>query len=724
MFYPIDNGSVYEVADNAFGYAYQCQLPPVGYGKDVHTGKIVPVDVIKRSDIPEEQYWERPELDADWKRRRARERNIQKVNPAFVDPYCEQIRRREWKRRRCGLWFWNYNPFKKESELRYMVGMHYLYCTYWKFQGKFADFRIPDSDYWYVRAYCDEDPHCLGMNEITKRKNGKTARAGLWLYERTSRMRNHHGGIQSKADDDAEEVYKKAVMHPWQKLPDFFKPNYDTNKGDAPADELRFFAPSRRGKAALEEAMDEALDENEGSAAKYLDSFIDFKSSAEAAYDGPELHSYISDESGKTKKPVSIKERQNVVRYCTEIDFVMKGKHHFTTTVEIEENKKTGELEEDNYEFQEMTAKSNPLERDDNNHTGTGLYTFFLPAQKGMMFDNKYGYPNEEKAIVSLLNRRKKYIEDGDTRGLSSFKRKNPMTFKEAFSQDGTHSLYDPELLNEQLEDIAWRNDLTEFGDLVWHKDQPIWLEVDVNGDLQRKLNKVEWKQNTKGKFEKVIGWWPKEPNKVFENNGIIQPNNNFAFRVGYDTFKYDKTKSKRRSNAAAFAYQIKDELFPSQYEDMFVLRYSARPSTRRIANMDVLMMAWLCGCQILVERNAGDHYKEHYSEPEVRCGGFLMWLPGEKEPGITTDGAGKTTQTICNYTEQYINEHIKKVYFKSLLRKDSGWLGFKVEDTEKFDEPMAAGITLIAVKGKKYMKPATENTNIENLLPYHKATA
>jgi hypothetical protein len=721
MFYEIDGGSVYEVADNAFGFIYKCQLPPVGYGKDVHTGKIVPVDVFKRSEIPEEQYWERPELSAEWKRKRARERNVQKFDPSFVDPYCEQIRRQEWKRRRCGVWFWNYNPFKKVSELRHMTGQHYLYCTYWKFQGKFADFRIPDSDYWYVRAYCDEDPDCLGMNEITKRKNGKTARAGLWLYERTSRMRNHHGGIQSKADDDAEEVYKKAVMHPWQKLPDFFRPNYDTNKGDAPADELRFFAPSRRGKAALEEAMDEALDENEDAGTKYLDSFIDFKSSAEAAYDGPELHSYISDESGKTKKPVSIKERQNVVRYCTEIDFVMKGKHHFTTTVEIEENKKTGQLEEDNYEFQEMTAKSNPLERDDNNHTGTGLYTFFLPAQKGMMFDNKYGYPNEEKAIVSLLNRRKKYVEDGDTRGLSSFKRKNPMTFKEAFSQDGSHSLYDPELLNEQLEEIAWRNDLTEFGDLEWVNKIAFQVERQIAGEWDVQISKIEWKPNVKGKFEKIIGWQPLEPNRVYIHNEKYVPNNSIRYRIGCDPFKYDKTKSNRRSDCAAFVYQMPDTVLPDKFDDHFVLRYAHREKSTRKANEDVLKMGWWCGCQILFERNI-NHWKDHFIE--WKCSGFLMWLPGEVEPGVVTDGNGKNTQMICNYTEQYINEHIKKVYFKSLIRKDTGWLGFKVEDTEKFDEPMAAGITLIAVKGKRYVKPATENTNIENLLPYHKATA
>ena len=61
-------------------------------------------------------------------------------------------------------------------------------------------------------------------------------------------------------------------------------------------------------------------------------------------------------------------------------------------------------------------------------------------------------------------------------------------------------------------------------------------------------------------------------------------------------------------------------------------------------------------------------------------------------------------------------------MYFKSLLRKDTGWLGFKVEDTEKFDEPMSAGLTLIAVNGKKYRRPAEAATDVNDILPMRKA--
>lgn len=696
MFNKIENGTLIEIPDNAFGYVYNCWIPPEGFGQNSMNGDIKETDILKSSDIPEEQCWVRPQLPSDYVSRRRKEKQVQKIDPLYVDSYLEDIRKREWKRRLLGVWFWNYNPSLKKSELIYITGLHYLYITYWKFQGKYLDFRIPDRDLFYVVSYCMFDPNSLGLNELTKRKNGKTARVGCWLYERVSRLNDHHGGIQSKADDDAWEVFKKAIVHPWKTLPDFFRPLFDTMKGDDPNDELRFFASSRRGSKTEEDVDD--LEEP-------LNSFIDFKPSSEAAYDGPELHSYISDESGKTKKPVSIQERQNVVRYCSEIDGVFQGKHWYTTTVEPDKG------EEENYDFQEMTSKSNPLDRDDNGRTGTGLYTYFLPAYRGMFFD-KYGYAKEEDAKVFLMNTRRKYEIEGDTRKLSSFKRKNPMSFKEAFSADGEFALYNPELLNRQLDNISWTNQLTEFGDLVWEDGHRVKKPVqDANGEVSYIQSKVLWVSNPNGKYEKVVGFEPKEPNKVYYNSGSYMPNNNWMYRIGCDPFRYDKTKDKRRSNCAAFGYQLPDPLDPNnKYSDTFVIRYSQRPDSTRIANEDILKMAWWLGCEVLFERNV-NHWKNDFQDWE--CAGFLMWMRDEVEPGIIT--AGGAVQTLCNYTEAYINEHIEKVFFKTLIRKDAGWLGFKIEDTEKFDEPMGAGITLIAVKGNTAIRQNKTTIDISN---------
>ena len=156
-------------------------------------------------------------------------------------------------------------------------------------------------------------------------------------------------------------------------------------------------------------------------------------------------------------------------------------------------------------------------------------------------------------------------------------------------------------------------------------------------------------------------------------------------------------------------------------YNDTPCIWYDGRPDGgTRVANYAILKMAWLCGCQALFERNAGLHWKDHFIE--WKCFGFLMWMPGEVEPGINTDA--KVIQMICNYTEAYINEHIKKVLSKKLMGKESGWLGFKVEDTQKYDHVMGFGFTLIAVKGKRYRKPESYSMDIENLMPLNYAQA
>ena len=706
MFYPVEGGSVIEINDNAFGFVYKCHVPPIGYGVNAITGKLEFVGMPEENPVPEENYFRRYYLPKDWKQKREAEKRKQKIDQFYFDPELQEIRATEWRKRLCGHWFYNYNPFTKEVELIYITGQHYLYVNYWKFQGKYMDFRITDRDVWYVRAYCDTDPNCLGLNFLTRRRLGKSAMAGAWAYERTSRRpTNQHCGIQSKDDDGAEELFKKAIVQPWQKLPDFFRPIYDTMKGDDPS-ELRFFHPSRRGATTEEER------ENEDA----LESWIDYGPASESYYDGTELLTYVSDEAGKVEKKISISERQNIVRYCSENEGKIRGKQWYTSTVEVDETTA------DEHEFQELVHSSNPLNRNENGRTSTGLYTYFLPAHHAYQFDNIYGYPDVQAAERILLNERKYLLEEGKLRHLASAKRKNPMTLQEAFSVDGEHSLYNPVPLQEQLDLLSWGDKMTEFGNLVW-KDG-FEFERPIKNDFGEitgwEINQLEWVPSPTGRFEKVIGWWPREANKVYKNGSKFLPNNNYSYRIGCDPFKYDKTKDKRRSNCAAFAYQIKDELFPNDpFNDMPVLRYSARSETTRESNADILKMAWLCGCQVLFERNV-NHWKRDFQDWD--CDAFMMYLPGELEPGIVTDGTGKVVQMICNYTESYQNEHIKKVYYKTLIRKEAGWLGFKIEDTQKFDEPMAFGFTLIAVRGKKYRKPQTEMQSIESIMPLNKA--
>lgn len=700
MFEKIPNGTKLVLKD-AHGVEMECWLPPVGYGRNSITGEIEKTDIIKRSSKKSEQYWEREGLPSWWDKKRAneineeetrwakieeREKRKEYVTPEekedeFIDPECEKIRQIHWGRRLRGVWFYN------NGVPTYLTGLHWMLLECWKFQGKYFDFRIPNMEFFYFIDYCIEDPNCLGDIEITKRKEGKTARAGLIIYEYISRTDAKHGGVQSKSDPDAAEVFQKAIINPWQKLPDFFRPTFDDIKGDNPEKELRFFNSSRKGRSGRYRKREQALE-----------SFIDFKARGEMAYDGPELHRYVSDEAGKLKD-VSILRRHNVVQFCSEVDGQFIGFHHYTTTVE--------EMENGGGEFQKLVRMSNRNELDPNGRTKSGLYVYFLAAYRTLYYD-KHGFPDEEKAKEYYLNRRKAL--QNDPRELSSFIRKNPFTLNECFRIDGETCLYDPEKLNIQLEAISWRSNLTERGNLVWK-----------NGE---RLTDVEWVKDKTGRFERCIGYKIAEPNKIVCRNGNFYPNNNFMHAMGADPFKYDRTKDQRRSDCAAFGYKKFDALHKTDpFNDAFIFKYCHRAASTAIQYEDCLKMAWILGCQILFESNI-DGWKAYFKEH--KCEGFLMKLPGEQDFGLYSDGRGTTHQMICDFTEAYINEHIEKVFFKSLIGDGGdtgkGWLQFDVGNTTVFDEPMAAGYTLIAARQKTYRRPIDSGRDVADYFPTYKA--
>jgi hypothetical protein len=255
----------------------------------------------------------------------------------------------------------------------------------------------------------------------------------------------------------------------------------------------------------------------------------------------------------------------------------------------------------------------------------------------------------------------------------------------------------------------------------VWENGDEYYKEVlHPNGKREMKVNKLLWISNPNGLYEKIVGWMPKEMNNVYQRAGYFAPNGNHALRIGCDPFKYDKTKDSRKSNCAAYAYQLEDlQNENNPYNDMFVMRYVGRASTTDLQYEHVLRMAWFCGCQVLFERNVNGWKK--YFEDKL-CSGFLMWMPGEVEPGIYSDGKGKTVQQICDYTEAYIEKNVQKVYFPTLLGEEAGWLGFEVGNTQQYDEAMASGFALIAAKSKRYYKAEESTTKIESIMPYNQA--
>jgi hypothetical protein len=633
----------------------ELNIPPIGYVYNILTNAWEKREPIKRSMRKENQYWERQEAPKNYDIKRKKEIATQKTNPDYYNPELQNYRNQEWDRRLNGFWFYN------NGHATYVTGLHYFYLTHWKLDVGYPDFRITDLHFFYFLEYCIQDPLCLGMIEVTKRRQGKTMRAGAFLFELTSRSKNKNAGIQSKTHEDAkEQVFQKGVIMPFKYLPDFFVPIYDTEKGMTPKGELRFFKTNKRG--ATEENFDKKIE---------LESTITFKSSDKFSYDGTKLHRYLADEAGKTKN-VDVYERHQVVQFCLQQEEHIIGKALYTTTVE--------EMEDGGASFKQLWLASDQSKRDKNGRTMSGLYQYFMPAYKTLYYD-KYGVADEEKAKEYYMNAREALMSD--SRALASYIRKNPFTIEEAFFSEGETCLYDAMAINRQLETISWidKKELYLRGEFTWEKGE--------------RDTRVVFKETSNGKFlvhKKVNVFDTDGFNQVHEYGTKKAPKDTKKFAIAVDPFDHSIITSKG-SNGAAYAYRRYDAV--DELSETFLVEYLNRPDKAEIFYEDMIKLCHFFGTEILSEDNKVGLIKYFEYRGYEK---FLTKMPNSNKYGISA--TVKTHQQIAEETETYINDNLHKVVFQNLLED---WLTFDINNTTKFDAAMASGYTLIAASKSKF---------------------
>jgi hypothetical protein len=651
----IENGSKVNIK------GLDCHLPPVGYILNRLTDEFEKRKILSSSLKKANQFWERTPLPEDWDRHRKEEEFRREADPNYFDPDLEKFRVQEWDRRINGVWFMN------NGKPVYLTGLHYFYLNWWRIDIGYPHYREPDRKYFYFLQHCIEDPNCLGMVEVTKRRQGKTMRSGVFAYDYASRTKNANSGIQSKTSDDAKKnVFQKAIVTPFKHLPDFFRPVYDTAKGITPTSELRFFETTKRGRRKTKYVSEAELE-----------SSIDWKSSEIFAYDGTKLQRYLGDEVGKTKD-VDVWERHQVVRFCCELDGEIIGKMLYTTTVE--------DMDNGGDSFKRLWRNSDQQQKNENNRTVSGLYRYFMPAYDTLYFD-EYGFPDEQRARTFYLNERESL--KSNSRALSSYIRKNPFTIDEAFRIDGESCLYNAMILNEHLDELTWKKNIIEKGDFIW-KDGV-------------RDSEVIWVKSHTGRYR--IHWLfeeDSEANNVIKRGTTYSPTNNGRFVIGIDPFDHSITVDDRRSDGAAYVMKKYDSSDQEQ-SFKFVVEYIHRPPTANMFYEDMIKLCHYFSCQMLFEDNKIG-IKNYFEERGYAK--FLMWLPGSIKPGIS--GSVKSHQLIAEITEEYIVHYCKRVPFIQLIKD---WLEFDINKTTRFDAAMAAGYTLIgdSVKVLKQRKAVND---------------
>lgn len=692
------------------------------YGTKVHLPIRNGKEYIENWDYPNRQsmqFWRRQELPEMFD-----DISFDSDGNALLSMEQKQYAVEEVKRCKEGFYFLN------NGVLTYITGKNYFYLQWWKLEDDiYPDYRDADRRYFLFLNHWEKVLWCLGIGRGKKRREGASSQATSNLIYECIFFTNSNCGLVSKTLVDSRDTFTDMASFGYNQLPVFLKPR-QLNRPDS-VSELVFAAKIEKGKE---------------SNAKGQRSKINYRAPVENAYDRGRMSRILGDEGGKW--PTDVKFTKFISKVSKTMIKGAKRVGFAECPSTVNEMTKGGGAE-----YKKFWDNANQF-KFINQKTPNRFVTYFTPSYDNYEgFIDMYGMsvidePTEqqykylaERWVVKdpITGENLSEISEEDIRlgarqyiksrrtdlvgdDLEEEIRQNPTTVKEMFEAANTECLFNSFKINEQLGWMSYNEPRIERGNLVWENGDKYYKETELpNGQKDIKISKLIWVINSHGKYEKIIGWLPKEVNNIYERNGYFFPNGNYAVRIGCDPFKYDKTKDARRSDCAAYVYQTEDGLdLNSPYNDMFVMRYVDRASTTDIQYDHVLKMAWFCGSQVLFERNVNGWKK--YFEVE-KCAGFLMWLPNEVEPGIYTDGKGTVVQMICDYTESYIEKDIGKVYFKSLMEDETGWLGFEVENTQKYDNVMAAGFALIAAKSKKYIKQVERQQNIEEIFPYNKAS-
>lgn len=663
MFLPIEGGSVINIQ------GLDCWIPPEGYVVDIKTKKLRYIGVYSRSENIEEQYWERIK-PPKWYAQVLKEEDLfnkkkKDDSEQYFNQDYEDYKQQEWDRRLNGFWF------KNHGVSVYLVGPHYLFLEHTQIDIGYPEYRRPDLEYYYFQQYVIEDFDCLGMLELTKRRFGKTYRGGVFVLDYPTRTKMTNGTIQSKTGADAKKVFAKAVVDPFKKWPRFFKPEYDLTGGVTPKSELRFQNTNVRGKKA-----EENLEKEE------LGSLIDYYSADALATDGQKIHRKLDDEWAKTIE-CDIYQRHEVTRYCLMDDEGrIIGKVLYTSTVEVLETEKEGVQDA----AKKLWNDSDQLKKGENGRTASGLYRFFMTADRAKNFD-KYGEPNVEKTIAEILADRETVKHN--LRSLAARIRKEARTIEEAFNNNDDDCIFNRQNINKQRAYLR-ENPITHWRYLHYYRDldQVVrWRDVDPDQTT------LYWKQLAIPK--------PSEANQFVTIDGMRKPLRTGIGVIGIDGYSNTQGGKKYGSKLSGWMF-IKYDLRDPHNTGLFTGHIYGRPNEKDDMYNQILLAAEYNGFAIYFEFVADDYYTYFKNRGRI---GYLGRFPRnsidpikfkkekvERHFGFPTTEFALTKQNDAMIT--YVEHYCDKIYYDELLEDLPK---FKPYKRTEYDRTVSAMITLVS---------------------------
>lgn len=561
-----------------------CHIPEEGYVFNHVTKLYEKRGISNRNGGSKEQYWERQQMPLWYKDVLKREDEYLKKKKEddlpFYDERYEQFKRDEWDKRLNGHWIMIYNPKTKQDEPVYLTGFYYMLLQWFNIDIGYAKFIIPHLLKTYFLQYCIEDPFCMGMIDVTKRRFLKTFIGGLFILEYITRTKMVNGAIQSKTGNDAKKVFGKAVVYPFRKFPRFFRPEYDMSLGVNPKTEIRFQQTNIRGKKA-----EDGIDKDE------LGSAIDWGSADPVHYDGQKLHRYFGDEYAKTTE-ANVFDRHEVIRYCLlDEEGKVIGKALYSSTVEKLDSDKDGVQEA----ARQLWDASDQYNREANGMTQSGLYRFFQTADEGRNFDI-YGYPNVAKTIEDILSDRESVRRS--PRALSARMKKEPRTEAEAWSEDGDKCVFNITNLNEREEFL--KNNPIPKREVIFYMDEET-QEVNFR-DAGKNDEDFHWRFTPSADLRK------ENSNKKIWDGRIAKPGRTKDGAISVDSYANSQGGRKYGSKASAWVGRKYDPM-DSGNTGKAVGHLYGRPNTKEELHRQVMLASIYFGFETFYEHTADDYW-------------------------------------------------------------------------------------------------------------------
>ena len=635
------------------------------------------------------QVWEREKLPEELRRIKSMDdwAEMPKEFRQKFQPYIEE----EFRRRKEGFWFYN------NGEPTYITGRHYMTLQWTKFDVGYPNYLSFQRDIFLHMAACEADPRCVGQLYTKCRRSGYTNICSSVLLDESTQVKDKLLGIQSKTGKDAQEnIFMKKLVAMFRSYPFFFKPIQDGTTN--PRMELAFREPSKRiTKKNKTSQVGDALN-----------TVVNWKNTTNNAYDGEKLHMLYLDEAGKWERPADIREAWRIQRTCLIVGRKIVGKALVGSTV--------NPMDKGGKEYKNIWEDSDPMERNQNGRTRSGLYRLFIPAYDALEgFFDKYGNPiidDPEQPIdgldfdvitqgskTYLKNEREALVHDASE--LNEVIRQFAFSEDEAFRDSIDGSLFNVGKIYEQINhnDSLFPNPVVS-GNFVWkngEKDTEVVFTPDPSGRF-----KVEWMPPRDLRIQKKA-----------ERGKRIAPHTHMGCG-GVDSYDLDSTVDGRGSKGALHLYNKFNMEHPS---NMFVVEYASRPPLAKIFYEDVLMSAVFYGYPILIENNK--YGIARYFE-QRGYDGYLMDRPkhlmsANAKVNVKTKGIPSNSQDViqahAHAIEAYIHDNVGlnretgeagNMYFNKTLEY---WIGFKINDRTKFDLTISSGLALLAAQKIKQKK-------------------